>query len=247
MNYYDSEKELSKLKESCVEEIFLEKSLEPQSSIKGLKAIKEQLRLQIDEVLNIGVSKVLDAIYLIENEYKIRSIEYPEIYQIEELQELNKLSTIPILLQRRYEDLRVEPDEVENFTLRELLRSNESLITNISSLGEALMKEKRFKEAELVFNLLQTLDDNEIRFVVLLGSSQFYQGFYKEAIESYSIAEIKDPANPLPYLYEAQCHEKCGDLEKSIILVEHALSLLDETEPDLKTETTFYLNQLKAA
>lgn len=123
----------------------------------------------------------------------------------------------------------VESMQKESFDRQSLMIST-NLLRHLYELAKVCLKEKKFPEAFLLFQLLTLLMPQMVEAWLGLGMVYQEQLLFHEAVQAYEKALEIQNDHPLPLIYAAECQGHLRDVNQAQVLIGKALDLIQARE-----------------
>jgi tetratricopeptide (TPR) repeat protein len=116
-------------------------------------------------------------------------------------------------------------------------------LTTFYQIGTKLYNEDQVEDAICVFSYLSALDDLNYEIWVSLGMSYQRAKEWKPALKAYTMANLVNPHNPIPYFYSIDCYLAINskpDAETALKMGKHFIS--DENREQMAQLVNLYEN-----
>jgi tetratricopeptide (TPR) repeat protein len=96
--------------------------------------------------------------------------------------------------------------------------------------GIELLNQKQSEDAAAVFLALTKMKPHIVDFWIGLGTAEFQQLEYQEALKAYNSAMILKPLDPRGYYYYALTEEQLGNKDKALKYLDKGLSIIKNND-----------------
>lgn len=122
-------------------------------------------------------------------------------------------------------------DVAKTFTLafdsgvppKNALGISNSRIEELYAQGYRYYNTGRFGDALNNFRMLTFFDPTQVKFVFGLAACLHMLKEYEKAVETYLLASMMDPKNPIPHFHSSDCYLKMNDKSSALISLRMAV------------------------
>jgi type III secretion system low calcium response chaperone LcrH/SycD len=117
---------------------------------------------------------------------------------------------------------------------KDMLGLSDAMVEGIYGQAFRLYNTGKYKDASQLFRLLIMLNSTESKFAMGLAACFHMLKEYKNAVATYAICGVIDPANPIPHYHASDCYLHLQDPVSAQIALEMAIKRAGD-KPEYQT------------
>lgn len=106
---------------------------------------------------------------------------------------------------------------------KDLLGMNDAMMEGIYGQGYRLYNTGKYRDASQLFRLLIMLNASEPKYIMGLAACFHMLKEYKSAVETYLIAAMVEPDNPVPHFHSSDCYMQMNNNISALVALEMAV------------------------
>lgn len=106
---------------------------------------------------------------------------------------------------------------------KDVMGLSEAMVEGIYGQAYRLYNTGKYKDASQLFRLLIMLNSAEPKYSMGLAACFHMMKDYKNAVSTYSICSVIDPASPIPHYHASDCYIHLNDPASAKIALENAI------------------------